>query len=266
MIISFPENIKNKDEYHTPKIKRNFWSYIFGVNIFFFIKLMCLIINTFRKINKKESQKIVYKSSISFIKIAESCGCKLHISGMSNLDLVENQVIFTSNHMSTFDIFILPGILFNKKTSTFIVKKELQGVPFFNRILDSLNPIVIDKKSPKDDFIKIIKDSKEVIKNGKSIIVFPQGTRTTEFDSKKFNTIGIKLAKHTGIPILPIALKTDFWTNGKLIKEIGKIDINKEIYIEIGKPIYVKNNGQDAIYNKQITDFISTKLKEWNNK
>jgi 1-acyl-sn-glycerol-3-phosphate acyltransferase len=72
----------------------------------------------------------------------------------------------------------------------------------------------------------------------------------------------VKLAKKAGVEVVPIALKTDFWGNGKLIKELGPLDHNKPIHIKFGEPMQIMGNGKEE--NQRIIDFIKSSLAEWN--
>jgi 1-acyl-sn-glycerol-3-phosphate acyltransferase len=93
------------------------------------------------------------------------------------------------------------------------------------------------------------------------MIVFPQSTRTAQFQPEEFNSIGVKLAKKAEVPIIPVAIKTDFWGNGKIIKDFGKINRDKDVYIEFGEPLQVEGSGKET--HTKIIEFIQKKLKEW---
>jgi 1-acyl-sn-glycerol-3-phosphate acyltransferase len=95
-----------------------------------------------------------------------------------------------------------------------------------------------------------------------SIIIFPQGSRKPEFKADDFNTLGVKLAKKSGVRVVPVALKTDFWGSGKWIKELGPLDRHKPIHIKFGEPLEITGNGKDE--NQRIIDFIQASLDEWN--
>jgi 1-acyl-sn-glycerol-3-phosphate acyltransferase len=71
----------------------------------------------------------------------------------------------------------------------------------------------------------------------------------------------VKLAKKAGVKVVPIALKTDYWGNGKMIKELGPIDIRKQIWFKFGEPFLVSGTGKDD--NQNIIDFIQSSLSEW---
>jgi 1-acyl-sn-glycerol-3-phosphate acyltransferase len=73
----------------------------------------------------------------------------------------------------------------------------------------------------------------------------------------------VKLAKKAGVKVVPVALKTDFWGNGKIVKELGPIDRHKPIWFKFGEPFPISGNGKEE--NQKIIDFIKSSLKEWEN-
>ena len=101
------------------------------------------------------------------------------------------------------------------------------------------------------------------IEDGYSTLVFPQKTRTVNFSPDEFNSVGVKLAKKANVPLVPIALKTDFWKNGKIIKDFGNIDRSKKIFFRFGEPIHVTGNGKED--HEKIVQFIVAQLAEWEN-
>ncbi len=98
------------------------------------------------------------------------------------------------------------------------------------------------------------------LQEGISVIVFPQATREVVFDSTKFNTLGIKLAKRANVAAVPIALRTDAWGVGKIFKDFGKIDPSKPICFFIGKPLYIEDKGVRE--HLEIIQFIENSLKK----
>lgn len=204
------------------------------------------------------------ETSFDTLKAIERCGGRFHIRGLDNLKKSDEPIVFISNHMSTLETIVLPCLITLIHPATFIVKNKLVKGPIFGPIMRSRDPIVVGRKNPKEDLITVLKEGKKNLSNGRSIIVFPQSTRQNEFIPERFNTLGIKLAKNSGVKALPIALKTDFWGNGKLIRGFGKIDPKKTIYIEFGEPMNIQGNGKDE--HKKIIEFIQSYLEEWKNK
>ena len=163
--------------------------------------------------------------------------------------------------MSTLETMVLPCIISQFKDSTFVVKQSLVDYPVFKHIMRARNPITVGRTNPRDDLKAVFEGGEERLKAGISIVIFPQTTRTEVFDPAQFNTIGIKLAKKANVPVVPIALKTDAWGNGKYLKDYGKVDVSKKVWFAFGKPLTITGRG-DAEH-QQIIDFISGKLKEW---
>ena len=97
---------------------------------------------------------------------------------------------------------------------------------------------------------------------GISIIVFPQRTRGfhTQVD-EHFNSIGVKLARNAGVPVIPLAIRSDAWANGKRVKDIGKIDPSRPVHFSFGNPLTVSGNGREE--HEAIIAFINDKLKKW---
>ena len=200
-------------------------------------------------------------SSFEIFRYIEQVGGKFHITGMENITKSPGPVLFISNHMSTLETMIFPSIIAPLKDATFVVKESLVKHPLFGDVMRSRNPIVVSRKDPRKDFEAVMNGGVELLSKGTSIIIFPQSTRNLEFKSEEFNSIGVKLAKKAGVAIVPIAIKTDFWGNGKLIKELGPIDRHKHIHIKFGEPFLVKGNGKEE--NQKIIDFIQSNLETW---
>ena len=141
----------------------------------------------------------------------------------------------------------------------------------YNRNVDEATVREYEKTGDYADFVDYVKNTatdKEInewiktLESGKSIVIFPQASRSTVFDERHFNTIGVKLAKAAGVPIIPTALRTDFLGNGRFIKDLGPIHRKREIYFEFGKPI-MKVEGSGKQEQQQIVDFIESRLTEW---
>lgn len=201
------------------------------------------------------------ESSLDVLHALERVGIKIEITGIDYFKNLEGPCVFIGNHMSTLETFVLPTIIEPFKDVTFVVKKSLVEYPVFKHVMRSRDPITVSRTNPRDDLKTVIEGGVQRLKSGRSIIIFPQTTRTIVFDPKAFNTIGIKLAHRANVPVVPIALKTDAWGNGKYLKDFGKIDSSKKVHFAFGEPLWIKDRGIEE-HNK-VMEFIISKLEEW---
>lgn len=201
------------------------------------------------------------KSSYSIIRSLEDVGVKIEISGLENVEGLDGQCVFVANHMSILETFILPAIILPYKDLSFVIKRGLVRYPVFRHIMLATEAIVVDRKNPRDDLVTVFREGVRKVNAGKSVIVFPQTTRTTVFEPKKFNTLGVKLAKRAGVPVIPIALKTDAWGSGSILRDFGRIDPSIDVHLAFGRPIFIRDRGVEE--HGSVVDFIDSNLKRW---
>lgn len=194
----------------------------------------------------------------------ESCGARFDIRGMDNVKSLPGPMVFVSNHMGTMETTILPGLICPIKPVTYVVKETLVHVPIWGPIMRSRDPITVTRKDPRRDLEAVLTGGSERLAKGISIIIFPQGTRTEVFDRTKFNSLGIKLAAKAAVPIVPVAVKTDYWSNGALLKGFGPVHRDRTVYIEFGKPMMVEGRGKAQ--HEACLDFIEDRLRRWGSK
>ncbi|GAB6088251.1 lysophospholipid acyltransferase family protein [Alkaliphilus crotonatoxidans] len=200
-------------------------------------------------------------ASFDIFKSIEGCGGRFHITGLNNLLEIKQPVVFVCNHMSTLETVVLPCMIAPLMEMTFVVKESLLRAPIFGEVIGSQNPIVVGRANPRNDLQKVLTEGQALLEKGTSITIFPQSTRTTRFIPEEFNSLGVKLAKRVDGAIVPVALKTDFWENGKYLKDLGPIFRNRTIHFAFGKPIKIEGNGRDA-HHRAVT-FIQEHLTNW---
>lgn len=200
--------------------------------------------------------------SITIIRSLESVGVKFEIENLDAFRKLQHPCVFVSNHMSTLETLIFTGIIEPDRDITFVIKESLVKYPVFKHIMLSMNPVVVTRENPREDFQAVLKGGQERLNRNISVVVFPQTTRSDTFDPDQFNTIGVKLARRAQVPIIPVAIRTDAWGNNeRFVKEFGRIDPSKPVRICFGEPVYIKGNGKDE--HEAIVEFISGKLHEW---
>jgi len=202
-------------------------------------------------------------TSIVFFRIIEGCGGRFHLRGLDNIRNSKGSVVFVSNHMSTLETMVFPGIIAPMREVTFVVKESLVKHPLFGPVMKARNPILVTRKNLREDLEVVMRKGQEFLSGGTSIVIFPQSTRKVEFVPEEFNTLGVKLAAKAGVAVVPVAIKTDFLENGKLLKELGPLSRNKPIYITFGEPINIDIPIKEV--HQKVIDFISGNLKKWGN-
>ena len=204
------------------------------------------------------------RSSLDVFRAFERVGGVVEIEGVDRFSGIGGPCVFIGNHMSTLETFLLPSIIVPSKRVTFVVKRSLVEYPVFGHVMRSRDPIVVGRTNPREDLTEMFEGGARRLGEGISIVVFPQTTRTEVFDPAAFNSIGIKLAKRARVPVVPLALKTDAWGNGKFFKDFGRIDPARVAHFAFGEPLSVQGNG--AADHLRVVEFILDKLRAWGGK
>ena len=130
-------------------------------------------------------------------------GTRIIIEGLSNID-TEKQYVFIGNHQSHFDVLVvfsrIPLIM------RFLTKKELFRIPVFGWALSATGMIKIDR-ADHEESVKSMNEALEVIrKNRVSLVVFPEGTRSSDGKMGQFKKGGFIMAIKGKIPVVPISI------------------------------------------------------------
>ena len=108
----------------------------------------------------------------------------------------------------------------------------------------------------------LFKVGEERISRGESFLIFPQGSRYPVFSKRKFSSIGSKLAERSGVPVIPLAVKTDILPtreSGGIFKDFGTVDPSKDIRVACGPVL----RGSAKEMQVASIDWIAGKLSEW---
>jgi 1-acyl-sn-glycerol-3-phosphate acyltransferase len=127
---------------------------------------------------------------------------RVNVIGRENV-LMNRPQIFMANHQSDFDILIvlahIPGQF------RWIVKKELFKIPIFGKAMKSAGYIEIDRQN-HEKAMKSMEEAAQKIREGKSVMTFPEGTRSKDGTIKPFKQGMFHLAIQAGVPIVPISI------------------------------------------------------------
>ena len=132
-------------------------------------------------------------------------------------------VIIASKHQSAFETL---AFFLHIKNSIFIHKKQLFWIPIFGQYLQKANMISINRSEGTKAMRTMLKQAKQKIISGNSIIIFPEGTRKKPGDPPDYKTGIAGIYKETETEILPIALNSgNCWPKHSFIKRPGRITI-----------------------------------------
>jgi 1-acyl-sn-glycerol-3-phosphate acyltransferase len=152
-----------------------------------------------------------------------AAGVKVRVHGLENVTPSEPH-IFASNHVSWFDVPALATVLPRYK---FVAKAELFKVPIFGRAMRSAGMIEIQRENRKAAFgaYEIAADR---IKEGNSVVVFPEGTRGRAYPLRPFKKGPFVLAIAAGVPIVPVIVHgtIEIMSKGSLWAHPGRIDVH----------------------------------------
>ncbi len=200
-------------------------------------------------------------SSYRNLRELESCGARFHIRGIDALRRAKPPVVLVGNHMSILETFVLPSIVAPIMPVTFVVKESLVKHPFFGPIMRSRDPVVVGRRNARGDLEAVLSGGAERLARGISMVVFPQATRSEVFDRSQFNSLGVKLARRAGAPVVPVAIRSDFWGNGKLFRDFGPLRRNRPVHLAFGEALAVNGNG--ARQQAEVLRYIEEHLTAW---
>ncbi|MFA6430977.1 MAG: lysophospholipid acyltransferase family protein [Candidatus Margulisiibacteriota bacterium] len=186
-------------------------------------------IKNFQKVAKQWGNLLVWIS-----------GIPLSVRGIENLPKNES-VIYASNHQGAADILILLAVL--PENFTFIIKKELFDIPLFGWYLRAAGYISIDRGSRRGA-VEMINNSIKRLKEGGSILVFPEGTRSPDGKLQEFKRGSLLLAYKAGVRVVPIAIDGSYYILPKKSRLINPVPVK----VSIGEPFSLDKFEGD--YNK----------------
>jgi 1-acyl-sn-glycerol-3-phosphate acyltransferase len=150
------------------------------------------------------------------------CHIDYKVEGLHHIPK-DNRVVVLSKHQSVWETFFLPLILHDP---AIIVKRELLWIPFFGWGLAAADPIAINRSSGASAMQQIIKKGKQCLEAGRTVLLFPEGTRVAVGQVGKYKLGGARLATATGYPVLPVAHNAGYcWPRRQFIKQPGTIRV-----------------------------------------
>lgn len=197
-------------------------------------------------ITDRKSKKISKSLRISqfltwpILKIIFGLTIRLKITGRENLQKIESPVIIAANHINFYDSFlfrIILGLRTKHLPLRFMAVKHFSW-PVLN-FLYSIGIIPLIYKlfgvftiTPGKGLSKNLEEAYNIIKDGNDVVIYPEGKIVTVDQIGPFKVGAVVLARNTGVPILPISLKSK-----------RKGFLRNTVYANIGEPLYIESNS-----------------------
>ncbi len=175
------------------------------------------------------------------------------VEGRENLEPGKSYV-FCSNHQGAFDIFLIYGFL--GRNFKWMLKQSLRKIPFVGKACEAAGFIFVDRSGPKK-----IKHTYEVarerLKNGMSLMVFPEGRRTETGKIGPYKRGAFMLADELQLPVVPLTINGSYEVMPRQ-KDFHFIT-RHPLRLTIHKPIYPESQGAENLQRIETLSLEATK-------
>ncbi len=205
-----------------------FWIYLIKILPEYF-----KVNNLLKKGKIKERDMLVASVASKWARdLLKLAGARVKVTGAGNVP-ADRAVLFVSNHQGNFDIPILLGCI--DKPKAFIAKIEILKLPLIRTWMKQMNCVFMDRQDMRQS-LKVMNEATEYLKQGYSMVIFPEGTRSKGEAMGEFKAGSLRLAIKAGVPIVPVTIKGSY----KLMEENGFAIKPAEVEVVISEPIETK--------------------------
>jgi len=180
-------------------------------------------------------------------------GVRVKVSGLKSIPQ-DRPVIFAANHQGMSDILI--ALAFLPVGFRFAIKNELFKVPFFGWYLKMAGYFSIDRKMVLSAY-RTVDKIVEIVKEGESVLLFPEGTRTKTGEIGKLKRGSLLAALKSGAPIIPVAISGSY----NILPRGSWVIRPHPVKVGVGKPIYIRSEADYESKVKEVREAISKMLQ-----
>ncbi len=167
-----------------------------------------------------------------FCVIGRICGVSVQVIGQERVPQ-DRAVLYVSNHRGFFDIIVTYPLC--RSLTGYVSKKEMRKVPLLSHWMKLLYCLFLDRSDMRDG-VRMIRDAVQNIRNGISVMIYPEGTRgtgETEAEMLPFHEGSFKIATRSGCPVVPVAVTG---SSSIFDDHMPRISPGK-VTVEFGEPI-----------------------------
>ncbi len=198
---------------------------------------------------------------LRLLRLTEALGGAVHFEGFERVRNAAFPAVWVANHVSPLETYLLPLLLTRYSRVLVVLKESLAHYPLFGQVVRAIDPIRVQRRSALEDLRLTLRKGEEGLRNGRSVLIFPQGQRLESFDPRTFNTLGVRLARHAGVPLIPLAVRTDFLRLGRWIKDLVTVRTDRPVRIACGTPV-PPETPPDQMHETAVR-FIVDELDRW---
>jgi 1-acyl-sn-glycerol-3-phosphate acyltransferase len=196
-----------------------------AVTVLIMTALLAPIVVVARLIGKKEGPRSIYAwATRTWARsVLKAAGVRARIHNPERLSS-EKGAVYISNHVSWFDVFVLAAEL---PRYSFIAKSELRKIPLFGYGAEAAGIVFLDRDNRKAAFESYKLAAREV-ERGRSIVVYPEGTRGLDYHLRPFKKGPFVLAIASQCPIIPTIVhgSREVMAKGSFLIHPGVIDVH----------------------------------------
>jgi 1-acyl-sn-glycerol-3-phosphate acyltransferase len=150
------------------------------------------------------------------------CGLRYEVVGRERLPR-DTTAIILAKHQSSWETLAFQQIF---PPQVWVLKHELLWLPFFGWALALLDPIAIDRGAGRRAVKQIVDQGTQRLQSGRWVVVFPEGTRMSPGQHRRFGIGGAALAAESGFPVVPVAHDAGhYWPRRGFLKKPGTVRV-----------------------------------------
>ena len=138
--------------------------------------------------------------------LVEKVGVRVHVEGKENIP--SGPVVYVANHQSYTDIAIMTCAISDRQFG-FVAKDDLRKLPLFGTWIADVRSVFIKREDARSS-LRTIEEGIELLKQGFSLGIFPEGTRSKGPQMGEFKRGSLRLATKPGIPVVPITISGSY--------------------------------------------------------
>ncbi len=170
-------------------------------------------------------------------------------TGLENVP--EGAFVYCSNHQSIIDILVLGAVL--PGDFKWAAKRSLMNIPFLGWHLKLAGHVPVDRRSGARAAAEVISKFEDVLRLGKPLLVFPEGTRSDSGVLQPFKNGGFYASVRTGAPVVPVALEGTFSLMKKGALDAGDGTVRR-VRVKVGAPLHPRKDGREGVRVADLRD------------